>query len=169
MEISSHTNNPKVRSEDHIQKLIRKVAERSHTSLLLKRHEITRTGAVLLERRRRAVQVATAIEFLLQQRLHLRRLVAPDGGEIGASLEGFEPYREADDEGEDGAENYEPAMDSEDDAVRGEEERWEGDEEGEEDEDGVAYGGCNVHKSQLLCLALATGLQKDSWTGAAGR
>ena len=59
------------------------------------------------------------------------------GGEVSAGTERLEPDVEADDQGGDAAGDDQVAVEAEPDFVGGEEEAGEGDEEGDEDDDGV--------------------------------
>lgn len=74
---------------------------------------------------------------MLQQRLDKRRLASPEGTEVPTRLESLNPDGDTEAESKGSADDDEPALDTEPASVVGEEETWEGEEEGDEDEDGV--------------------------------
>jgi len=74
---------------------------------------------------------------LLQKRLRGAWLRIPDIREVLAGLERIEPDRETDEHREDRADDDEVAVELEPAAGHWRDHRWDGDQEGEEDEDGV--------------------------------
>jgi hypothetical protein len=82
--------------------------------------------------------------LLLQESLDILRLASPNQFQIPASLQRLQPDGETQAKGEGGAEDDQPSLGAEPAPVEWEEQCWKGEEEGDEDEDGVHDAGCNA-------------------------
>lgn len=90
------------------------------------------------------VEIAAALEFLLDEALRLGGLLREGGSEVGACLERREPDADADEQRYVCADDEHPAGHLEPEAGGGEGGAGEGDEEGEEDEGCVDDYACGV-------------------------
>jgi len=132
---------PEQGSEDPVEEAVGEIAKRPHAVDFLGGHKGARADAV---RREGIVEIATALEFLLDQALGAWRLLCERRAEIRAGLEGGEPNADAEEERDVGGGDNHPSGYFKPDAVGGEGGAGQGDEEGEEDQDGVDDYTCGV-------------------------
>ena len=79
---------------------------------------------------------------MLQETLHAARLLVPDLTEVVSCLQGLEPDIQADDQREHGAHHDHETVKFEPAAGGGNDDSRNGDEEGDEDQDGITYRCC---------------------------
>jgi hypothetical protein len=107
-----NSNNPKRRRKNNIQIGIRKHRKRTNTALFLARSKGISAYAVDDERRRLRIGVSAALEALLKEGLDVGGQTAPDAREVLAGLEGVEPDKETEGEGEERAEDGEHSLET---------------------------------------------------------
>jgi len=101
--IDSHDT--KIRREDHIQVDVGERTEWANAPLQICGDQRVGASAVLNERWGSEVEVTAALEFLLEEGLRARRLCGPDGQQVGAGPERFEPDGQTENERENSTRN----------------------------------------------------------------
>lgn len=104
--------------------------------------------------------------LLLQERLDLRRLAAPEGAQVLACLQCLNPDSNTQAQCEGSADYYKPALGAEPASVRRKEEGWQREQESGKDEDSIdnSSGQWALAEKQILgdvvygCLLLHSGL-----------
>lgn len=91
---------------------------------------------------RSRVEVATAVETLLKERLNCDGLLTPEGVEVGSGTESLEPFVETKDEGVYSADDEEPDVGFQPASGGGKEESGDSDEGGDDDEYAVCESRC---------------------------
>lgn len=156
------------RCENEIKEVVCEVGNWRDTSSQACCHKRVGAGVVLHEWRRLSIHVTTALELLLQKTLHLWGLVCPESSHVGPCSERLEPNNQADNHGENSAEDDSVSVKSEDCAVGLEDYGRYGEEEGGKDEDGVDSSGCKKDRMSIYFSVLNRMAYRSMDSGSTG-
>lgn len=138
--------------EDLVEVLVGEGGEFADATALLRGNQRVLACAVLDEWRGSGVDVAAAVEPLLQETLDKRRLTSPEHAEVPARLESFDPDGYTKTEGKGCTDDDQPALSTKPAAVGGEEKCGKREQEGHKDEDCIDHTGCQgtLAEQQIL-------------------